>query len=282
MGTTIGRRHATGYGAITLSGREFNPVRLTRRFVTSARPVGTGTRNPTTPDAQPPTGITRDRFGLLRFRSPLLTEYPLLQVLRCFTSLRTPRTNAVTAHDGCRVPPFGNPRIKALSAAPRGLSRPHTSFIGPVCQGIHHTPLQATPTPTRGRARKQLPANSRTTHHHTKMITKRSKRLKTMSSIRNQQQETGTKPESCSRPLSSSQTTTHHRKTTTAKTAATPPGGRTTPTPQNGTMAVREPKSMPIPPKQAMISSTPAGRPRRDSRDAGRPTPSTKPWTESP
>ena len=212
MGTTIGRRHATGYGAITLSGREFNPVRLTRRFVTSARPVGTGTRNPTTPDAQPPTGITRDRFGLLRFRSPLLTEYPLLQVLRCFTSLRTPRTNAVTAHDGCRVPPFGNPRIKALSAAPRGLSRPHTSFIGPVCQGIHHTPLQATPTPTRGRARKQLPANSRTTHHHTKMITKRSKRLKTMSSIRNQQQETGTKPESCSRPLSSSQTTTHHRE----------------------------------------------------------------------
>ena len=190
MGITIGRRHATGYGAITLSGREFNPVRLARRFVTSARPVGTGTRNPTTPTAQPPTGITRGRFGLLRFRSPLLTEYLLLQVLRCFTSLRTPRTNAVTANYDCRVPPFGNPRIKALSAAPRGLSRPHTSFIGPVCQGIHHTPLQATPTPTRGRARKQLPANSRTTHHHTKMITKRSKRLKTMSSIRNQQQKT--------------------------------------------------------------------------------------------
>lgn len=55
-----------------------------------------------------------------------------------------PPAKPVPAHDGWRVPPFGNPRIKALSAAPRGLSRPHTSFIGPVCQGIHHTPLQAT------------------------------------------------------------------------------------------------------------------------------------------
>ena len=30
-------------------------------------------------------------LAIIRFRSPLLTEYPLLQVLRCFTSLRTPR-----------------------------------------------------------------------------------------------------------------------------------------------------------------------------------------------
>ena len=27
--------------------------------------------------------------------------------------------------------------------APLGLSHPQTSFIGTVCQGIHHTPLQA-------------------------------------------------------------------------------------------------------------------------------------------
>lgn len=99
---------------------------------------------PTTPHAQPPTGITRAWFGLIRFRSPLLTEYPFLQVLRCFTSLRTPRHKPVTTHDGCRVSPFGHPRIKALLAAPRGLSQPQTSFIGPVCQGIHPTPLQAT------------------------------------------------------------------------------------------------------------------------------------------
>ena len=47
----------------------------------------------------------------------------------------------VTPHDGCRVPPFGHPRIKALSATPRGLSRPDTSFIGSWYQGIHRAPL---------------------------------------------------------------------------------------------------------------------------------------------
>ena len=43
----------------------------------------------------------------------------------------------VTPHDGCRVSPFGHPRINAWSAAPRGLSQPPTSFIGVRRQGIH-------------------------------------------------------------------------------------------------------------------------------------------------
>src|SRR5262245_8800613 len=43
----------------------------------------------------------------------------------------------VTPHDGCRVSPFGYPRIKAWSAAPRGFSQPPTSFIGVRRQGIH-------------------------------------------------------------------------------------------------------------------------------------------------
>jgi hypothetical protein len=47
----------------------------------------------------------------------------------------------VTAHDCCRVPPFGNPRIEARLAAPRGLSQPPTSFIGSWCLGIHRVPL---------------------------------------------------------------------------------------------------------------------------------------------
>ena len=140
---TIGRRLTSRYGAGTLYGQAFKPVPLASRFMTPARSVGTGTRDPTTPATQPPTGITRNRFGLIRFRSPLLTEYPFLQVLRCFTSLRTPRPQAVPAHDGRRVPPFGDPRIKAMLEAPLGLSHPQTSFIGTVCQGIHHTPLQA-------------------------------------------------------------------------------------------------------------------------------------------
>ena len=50
--------------------------------------------------------------------------------------------------------------------APRGLSHPQTSFIGTVCQGIHHTPLQATHT-TKVHGRKIPLANSQTTNHHT-------------------------------------------------------------------------------------------------------------------
>lgn len=51
----------------------------------------------------------------------------------------------VTAHDDCRVSPFGNPRIKAWLTAPRGLSWPPTSFIGSWCQGIHRAPLKTWP-----------------------------------------------------------------------------------------------------------------------------------------
>ncbi len=49
--------------------------------------------------------------------------------------------------DGCRtfsarrVAPFGNPRIIACSAAPRGLSQLATPFIASGCRGIHRPPL---------------------------------------------------------------------------------------------------------------------------------------------
>ncbi len=73
-----------------------------------------------------------------------------LRVLRCFTSPRSLHTTLcvqvwVTAHDDCRVSPFGNPRIKAWLTAPRGLSWPPTSFIGSWCQGIHRAPLKTWP-----------------------------------------------------------------------------------------------------------------------------------------
>jgi hypothetical protein len=51
----------------------------------------------------------------------------------------------VTAHDDCRVSPFGNPRITARLTTPRGLSWPPTSFIGSWCQGIHRAPLKTWP-----------------------------------------------------------------------------------------------------------------------------------------
>ena len=211
MGDAIGRPCAFRYGALTLCGPVFNPVPLTHGFLKlPAGPSEPAHAIPQHPTRNPRRVSHAQGLAIIRFRSPLLTEYPFLQVLRCFTSLRTPRPKPVPTHDGRWVPPFGNPRIKALLAAPRGISQPQTSFIGPVCQGIHHTPLQATHT-TKVHGRKIPPANSQTTNHHTKNDHKTIEtNTKKQSSIRNQQQNKDTKKTLfCSRPLSSSQATTH-------------------------------------------------------------------------
>jgi hypothetical protein len=111
------------------------------------------TGRPTTPRAQPLPGITRMRFGLFRFRSPLLTESRLLSLPVGNEMFHFPTFPPhalcvqawVTGHDSCRVSPFGNPRISARLAAPRGFSQPPTSFIGSWCQGIHRAPLLTWP-----------------------------------------------------------------------------------------------------------------------------------------
>jgi hypothetical protein len=108
---------------------------------------------PTTPIAQRLPAITRDRFSLIRFRSPLLTESRLLSLPVGNEMFHFPTFPPhalcvqawVTGHDSCRVSPFGNPRITARLAAPRGLSQPPTSFIGSWCQGIHRAPLLTWP-----------------------------------------------------------------------------------------------------------------------------------------
>ena len=106
---------------------------------------------PTTPKAQRLPAITRPRFGLFRFRSPLLTE-SLLFSLPVGTEMFhfptfPPRTLCVqmrvTGHDSSWVSPFGHPRITARLPTPRGLSQAPTSFIGSWCQGIHHVHLVA-------------------------------------------------------------------------------------------------------------------------------------------
>jgi hypothetical protein len=108
---------------------------------------------PTTPNTQRLPAITRTRFSLFRFRSPLLTESRLLSLPEGNEMFHFPSFPPhalcvqawVTGHDSCRVSPFGNPRITARLAAPRGLSQPPTSFIGSWCQGIHRAPLLAWP-----------------------------------------------------------------------------------------------------------------------------------------
>lgn len=246
LGDAIGRPCAFRYGALTLCGPVFNPVPLTHGFLQlPAGPSEPAHAIPQHPARNPRRVSHAQGLAIIRFRSPLLTEYPFLQVLRCFTSLRTPRPKPVPTHDGRWVPPFGNPRIKALSAAPRGISQPQTSFIGPVCQGIHHTPLQATHTRHACAARflQQIPRRQIIT---LKMITKRSKRTTEFDSKSTAKQRSK-KPLLCSRPLSSSQATTHRH-------AAAPAHGR--PSGTTGTesrqakkpgVAIREPKSASAP-----------------------------------
>src|SRR5689334_23175477 len=125
-----------------------NRLQLATGFLT-ARPVDSPNKTcPTTPHTQPLPGITRTRFSLLRFRSPLLTESLLFSLptgTEMFHFPAFPPTSlciqlAVTPHNWCRVTPFGHPGITARLTAPPGLSRPPTSFIGSWCQGIHRTP----------------------------------------------------------------------------------------------------------------------------------------------
>ena len=108
-----------GYGPLTLYGAIFHSLHLT--FTLSHW-------GPTTPMAS-------HGFGLLRFRSPLLTEsfhFLFLWLLRCFTSPGIALTAlcihaVVMEHSLHWVIPFGNLRVKAylpLSVAYRSLSRP--------------------------------------------------------------------------------------------------------------------------------------------------------------
>ena len=95
------------------------------------------------------------RFGLLRFRSPLLTESLLISfpgLLRWFTSpsvaphayfIRRPRCGDRSP----RVTPFGHPRINGhvhLPGASRSLSRPSSPGSS---SGIRHGPMFAWPYP---------------------------------------------------------------------------------------------------------------------------------------
>ena len=112
-----------------------------------------GPNGPTTPTTQRLPALTRARFSLFRFRSPLLAESRLLSLPVGNEMFHFPTfpphalcvQARVTGHDSCRVSPFGNPRITARLAAPRGLSQPPTSFIGSWCQGIHRAPLLTWP-----------------------------------------------------------------------------------------------------------------------------------------
>ena len=110
--------------------------------------------------------------------------------------------------------------------APRGLSHPQTSFIGTVCQGIHHTPFRAAHAP-------KNPNDSfkrQTTNHHTVKNDHKTIDLETRlqkEAWRNRDKANDDITSShCSRPLSSSQTTTRPDRPRPAacKADGVPPG----------------------------------------------------------
>ena len=139
------RERRFDYGIATLCDRPFNAVRLRRATYAcwSADQLG----SPTTPNMQRLPAITHDRFGLFRFRSPLLTESRLLSLpvgteMFHFPTFPLPalyiQAGVTGSHEApSGVSPFGHPRIRARLSAPRGLSQIATSFFGSRCQGIH-------------------------------------------------------------------------------------------------------------------------------------------------
>src|SRR5437588_3637709 len=133
------------YRALTFCGATFQSASTRQQICNSVKGLAPLLSDPTTPGWQRRQALPPARFGLIPFRSPLLRESLLLSSPRGTEMFQFPRfplpalciQTGVTPDCGCRVSPFGHPRIEARSAAPRGLSQPPTSFFGIRRQGIH-------------------------------------------------------------------------------------------------------------------------------------------------
>ena len=105
------------YGAFTLCGRRFHAVRLrTGRLSTAA---------PTTPAGASP----RPRFGLLRFRSPLLAESLLFSSPAGTEMFQFPALAPLKVVSSRTGSPIRTPADLAVFAGPRGFSQLVTSFL---------------------------------------------------------------------------------------------------------------------------------------------------------
>lgn len=149
LGTPSGDTRFSRKGLSPSTAALSRHVPLTTVFYDSSTVRQNDQTGPTTPYTQPLPGITRIRFSLFRFRSPLLTESRLFSLPAGTEMFHFPAFPPhalcvqawVTPHDWGRVSPFGNPWISARLTAPQGLSQSPTSFIGSWCQGIHRMPL---------------------------------------------------------------------------------------------------------------------------------------------
>ena len=213
------RHRGTAYTTITHYGRPSQGVRLPRQHGTTPRQRG----NRPAPQHPARNGrrLSHARgLAIIRFRSPLLTEYLFLRVLRCFTSPRSPHhpihvQMMVAQHNPGRVPPFGHPRIKARSPTPRGISQAATSFISSWCQGIHRMPHKT----THNKKHAHTPATGRARGPHAPPHAPRRTQDKTRRGDARRQQR-------CSQPLYKSQTTHHNHHNPSTRPG---PGGRAEP-----------------------------------------------------
>jgi hypothetical protein len=107
---TSGSRIVFAYGAVTRSGRPFQAASANEPICNSLWESQLPRDGPTTPRLQRLRPITQPRFGLLRFRSPLLTECSLfLEVLRCFSSLGVLATVYIFNRASLDITPGGFP-----------------------------------------------------------------------------------------------------------------------------------------------------------------------------
>ena len=133
------------YGALTRYGASFQCASTTRQLCNSVFHLMLELSAP-----QPPAGNAIRLFHQLGLGSTQFARryygcrccFPFLPGTEMFQFPEFPLPvlcvqTGVPTHDGWWVSPFRHPRIRALSAAPRGFSQPHTSFIGAMCQGIH-------------------------------------------------------------------------------------------------------------------------------------------------
>ena len=127
------------YATVTLFGSPFQRTQLATRLVTLLLQA-----------LQPPNYLNSTGLGCSDFARHYSRNrgfFLLLEVLRWFTSLRSPAPAYVFSGASMRVAHGGFPIRKSpdqrLCAAPRSLSQLATSFIACFCQGIHRAPLVA-------------------------------------------------------------------------------------------------------------------------------------------
>ena len=131
-----------GQPSVSTTGLSPSVARLSRRLVY---------RGPVLNAVPLPRRSFLRRFGLFRFRSPLLTESRLLSFPRGTEMFHFPRFAPVSLwiqltvrrHYPPWVSPFGHRRIKAWLAAPRRFSQLPTSFFASCRLGIHRVPFVA-------------------------------------------------------------------------------------------------------------------------------------------